>query len=1530
MLPNLNSARFFTGKTNNVILQVSLIIFVFFTTNISTAQAETITGTFQMMTGDPSPETGLQPIFIYNLIDDAGKTTQLQFDRNVLEQAGGISAINGKRVSVSGHKATTGATSFENTSDSSVIPETLEVDSITIEEDILFLPDASDSQPISELSGPQPWASILCRFADYTTTPVPREKAYFEGLMGEEEPGMGHYWPTTSYGNMNISGSEVHGWYDLPENRAAYFDTNNRIIWSKAANDCANAADADVDFNNFVGVNFFFNYMGGSAWGGGTNLTADNAGYKRATWMPNWAYTTHPGVIAHEMGHGFGLPHSSGPYSATYDSKWDPMSASYSNWNCPNRHIDYQCISVHTITAHKDKLNWIAPDRIYTAESGTTQSITLERLAQPGPNGYLMVKIPISSTVFYTVEARKAIGYDRNIPGEAIVIHKVDPYNGRWAQVVDASLNYNPNDEGAMWKPGETFHDPDTGITLSVDSETTTGFNITVTGVTPWNYLAEATPYDWIDATGGIKIMSGNHINYSPGYTNIGFNFKFYGHQFNRFLISSNGALTFDPFFLKSNIIQSLPTSLLPNALVAPLWAPLDKTVVYSLQEGTAPNRRTTISWEGPAINQGIEDTLQFQATFYEANSEIVFRYKKVNTNDVTFSNGAGASVGLEDLLGKSATQYSYKEASLENETAIRFYRELDNYPPVIASITDKTVYETKQLTVNVSASDPDGIPPILSANLNGLPADNNASFTDNGDGTGQFFWTPSSEDEVRSPYSISLTATDAEDSSVKVVQSFQINVKRKNLLKYGSFDKGISSWLLDGATRSGGSRTSPYALLMIGDPTRYYPKASQKVDVIEGNNYRFSGWIKVNNRSTGRYIFQVRWFNGTTEINGTRTTFGITETNTSYSEQTIDIVAPTGATQSMIVLQANKANGNAYYDDISIIDLTEFGTTDTQAPTIPQNLKAKPIGSTQITLTWHSSQDLGGGNVAGYHIYRDGNSVPIATIIGRNGPFNDTGLTPSTTYFYTVSAFDDASPANESKESIKATTTTLPTSANLLLSPGFETPIIINTWHGVAPYGTILYSSGNSHTGERALSIEGKATGYPYKRQRITVTPNNTYRFSGWIKTVGMTTGKYIFQVRWHLNTGQEINGTRTTFGATSTNTSYTKHTIDLVAPANAYSSYIVLQSNKGDGFAYYDDMSIINVSEGETDTQPPTVPQNLNATAASSSQINLSWDASTDNGGGTVAGYKIFRDSNSTPIATVTDGTSYNDTGLTADTTYDYTVLAFDDANPTNASAKSTIASATTSPLIDVDPPTVPINLSATATSAKQINLSWDASTDIGGGTVAGYKIFRDGNSTPIATVTDGTTYSDTGLTANTTYVYTVSAFDNASPTNESVVSSQASATTLPVSTNLLLNGDFELGNTNSWVTNGADANLGNAKTGKYALAIKGNPSGYPKASQKVPVTAGKTYRFYGWMEVVGLTKGKYIFQVRWFSASGAELGGTRTSFGIMETNTAYNDLGVDLVAPAGAAKAMLLAQANKADGTAYYDDLSIINLD
>ena len=121
------------------------------------------------------------------------------------------------------------------------------------------------------------------------------------------------------------------------------------------------------------------------------------------------------------------------------------------------------------------------------------------------------------------------------------------------------------------------------------------------------------------------------------------------------------------------------------------------------------------------------------------------------------------------------------------------------------------------------------------------------------------------------------------------------------------------------------------------------------------------------------------------------------------------------------------------------------------------------------------------------------------------------------------------------------------------------------------------------------------------------------------------------------------------------------------------------------GGGDIWFDDYSTddvwnSNYGGGGPDVTPPSNPSNLTATAISSTQINLSWTASTDNIA--VTGYRVERCqgagcSSFAQIATPSS-TSYSDTGVQESTSYSYRVRATDAAG--NLSGYSTSATATT----------------------------------------------------------------------------------------------------------------------------------------------------------------------------------------------------------------------------------------------------------
>jgi chitodextrinase len=183
--------------------------------------------------------------------------------------------------------------------------------------------------------------------------------------------------------------------------------------------------------------------------------------------------------------------------------------------------------------------------------------------------------------------------------------------------------------------------------------------------------------------------------------------------------------------------------------------------------------------------------------------------------------------------------------------------------------------------------------------------------------------------------------------------------------------------------------------------------------------------------------------------------------------------------------------------------------------------------------------------------------------------------------------------------------------------------------------------------------------------------------------------------------------------------------------------------------------------------------VPQGLAASPTSTTTIDLTWNASTDNSGGSgVASYRVQR--GGATIAGSVAATSYSDSGLTANTTYSYTVSAIDVAG--NRSAESTAAQATTPAIpADTTPPSSPGSFTAIPTSSTSISLSWSASSDNVG--VTGYRVRRGG--TLIASPT-GLSFADNSRAPSTTYAYTVTALDAAG--NESVAASASATTPAP----------------------------------------------------------------------------------------------------------------------------------------------------
>jgi len=236
--------------------------------------------------------------------------------------------------------------------------------------------------------------------------------------------------------------------------------------------------------------------------------------------------------------------------------------------------------------------------------------------------------------------------------------------------------------------------------------------------------------------------------------------------------------------------------------------------------------------------------------------------------------------------------------------------------------------------------------------------------------------------------------------------------------------------------------------------------------------------------------------------------------------------------------------------------------------------------------------------------------------------------------------------------------------------------------------------------------------------------------------------------------------------------------------------------------------------------DTTPPSTPTNLSATPISSSEIDLSWTASNDNGGGDACcSYKIFR--GGSQVGTTTSGTSYDDTGLTASTTYTYALKAFDAAG--NISATSTTAA--TSTLAGGGEPVISSIASTTNSSSATVSWSTDESANsrVDYGPTASY-----GSATTSSSLVTSHSLVITGLASSTVYHFRVQSTDGSSNTATSTdltftTTAPAGSTTTfdpsHESSHIALSGGNLIATSGSGSSNGTNVvSVGSDSTGKH----------------------------------------------------------------------------------------------------------------
>jgi chitodextrinase len=523
-----------------------------------------------------------------------------------------------------------------------------------------------------------------------------------------------------------------------------------------------------------------------------------------------------------------------------------------------------------------------------------------------------------------------------------------------------------------------------------------------------------------------------------------------------------------------------------------------------------------------------------------------------------------------------------------------------------------------------------------------------------------------------------------------------------------------------------------------------------------------------------------------------------------------------TGSSSYSYRVRAKDASGNTGPYSNSATAVTAAAT-----PGAPAALAASAAGSAQINLTWSAATETG-GTIAQYLIERcQGSGCSSFTQVGTATTlaFSDTGLSAATAYSYRVRAKDTVGTtgpySNVASASTAAAAPTISAPGALTASATSATQVTLSWGAATETGGTLSQyliercqgAGCSSFTQVATVSVPGTtfadtglsgSTSYSY-RVRAKDTAGNTGPYSNVASATTGTVAPTISapgtlsagatsatQIGLSWGAATETGGTLSQYliercqgaGCSSftqvgtTAVPATTFTDSGLTAGTSYSYRVRAQDTAGNTGPYS------NTATSVTVTGTPSAPSGLAASAASSTQVNLSWSAATETGG-SIAQYLIERCqgagcSSFTQVGTATQ-LSFSDSALSGSTAYSYRVRAKDAAG--NTGPYSNVATATTAaPTL-----TAPTALSASSVSSTQINLTWGAASETGG-VISQYRVERcqgSGCSTfaQIGTAT-GTSYNDAGLTASTAYSYRVRAADAGG--NTGPYSNLASATT------------------------------------------------------------------------------------------------------------------------------------------------------
>lgn len=337
--------------------------------------------------------------------------------------------------------------------------------------EVMRMPPSDYEVIVQQAIAPSPRkvAVILAVFSNDTTPPITPDAA--RALVFTDVKSTNAYFKEVSFGVRSLVGKvrtdgDVFGWYTLSASNSPCDYSN----WGAAARTAAQ--NAGVDLSGYDHIVHYFKRTTACGWSGVGQVPG------RYTWINGSSAST----VAHELGHNFGLHHSSSLNctlngmrvtiggSCTLSEYGDPFDVMGSGY----RHLNaYQ----------KGRLGWFEPANMVTATADGT--FTVVPIEQKATTGIQSLRVKIDSTKYYYVEFRQPFGLFDNFSATSavvngVLIHRGTDYPSMSRPELLDQVTSTTTFQDAALGVGKTFTDATANIKIGLTAISPTGATVTI------------------------------------------------------------------------------------------------------------------------------------------------------------------------------------------------------------------------------------------------------------------------------------------------------------------------------------------------------------------------------------------------------------------------------------------------------------------------------------------------------------------------------------------------------------------------------------------------------------------------------------------------------------------------------------------------------------------------------------------------------------------------------------------------------------------------------------------------------------------------------------------------------------------------------------------------------------------------------------------------------------------------------------------------------------------------------------------